>query len=211
MPTTSLDHDTKTLPSRPATPQEQAIIDEVLSLYQAKPTDASYAHYAPTAVFHDPVPHSFPLSNHPPSLLPSREAIPRIHPTPPHPADSLPPHQVSIATGLDSIKAQFNGMPKLFASSTTEACRVLDDPSQPHAIRLDLTQRYVFKTGPAKTLNSLVTLRLANGMIEHHEEEWDHKENKTAEDGFMGRLSEWRKKADAKLVEKMVPADPNKV
>ncbi|MCJ1420784.1 hypothetical protein MMC32_007143 [Xylographa parallela] len=172
MPTTSLDHDTKTLPSRPATPQEQTIIDEVLSLYQLKPTDKSYAHYAPTAVFHDPV---------------------------------------SLARGLDSIKSQFNGMPKLFGSSTTEACRVLDDPSQPDALRLDLTQRYVFKTGQAKTLNSLLTLRLTNGMIEHHEEEWDHKENKTAEDGFFGRLSEWRKKADAKVVEKMVPADPNQV
>ncbi|MCJ1383868.1 hypothetical protein MMC17_006982 [Xylographa soralifera] len=172
MPTTSLDHDTKTLPSRQATPDEQTIIDEVLSLYQAKPTDQSYAHYAPTAVFHDPV---------------------------------------SLATGLDSIKSQFNGMPKVFASSTTEAYRVLDDPSQPQAIRLDLTQRYVFRTGQAKTLNSLLTLRLRDGMIVHHEEEWDHKANKTAEDGFMGRLSEWRKKMDAKIVEKMVPKDPKEL
>ncbi|MCJ1293879.1 hypothetical protein MMC34_005436 [Xylographa carneopallida] len=172
MPTTSLNHDTKALPSRTATPQEQQIIDEVLSLYQAKPTDQSYAHYSPTAVFHDPV---------------------------------------SIAKGLDSIKSQFNGMPKAFSSSTTESYRVLDDASEPHALRLDLTQRYVFKTGQAKTVNSLVTLQLRNGMIEHHEEEWDHKENKTGEDGFMGRLNEWRKKADAKIVEKMVPTDPNKV
>ena len=88
---------------------------------------------------------------------------------------------------------------------------MLDDASEPHALRLDLTQRYVFKTGQAKTVNSLVTLQLRNGMIEHHEEEWDHKENKTGEDGFMGRLNEWRKKADAKIVEKMVPTDPNKV
>ncbi|MCJ1321025.1 hypothetical protein MMC15_006367 [Xylographa vitiligo] len=173
MPTTSLNDDTKTLPSRQATPEEQTIIDEVLSLYQARPTEQSYAHYAPTAVFHDPV---------------------------------------SIAKGLPSIQSQFNGMPKAFSSSTTESYRVLDDPSAPDCLRLDLTQRYVFKTGQAKTLNSLVTLRRgADGRIVHHEEEWDHKENRTGEDGFLGRLNEWRKKADAKLVEKMVPADPNKV
>ncbi|MCJ1392374.1 hypothetical protein MMC18_005241 [Xylographa bjoerkii] len=172
MPTTSANHDTKTLPSRAPTPEERTIIDEVLSLYQARPTDQSYAHYSPTAVFHDPV---------------------------------------SIAKGLDSIKSQFNGMPKAFKASTTEEYRVLDDPSHPHAIRLDLTQRYVFKTGQEKTLNSLVTLEMRDGMIEHHEEEWDHKENSTGADGFMGRLNEWRKKADAKLVEKTVPADPNKL
>jgi len=167
-----MNQDTKTLASRQATPDEQIIIDEVLSLYQAKPTDQSYAHYSPTAVFHDPV---------------------------------------SIAKGLDSIKSQFNGMPKAFRASTTEACRVLADDAHPHAIRLDLTQHYVFKTGQEKTVNSLVTLELRNGMIEHHEEEWDHKENSTGADGFMGKLNELRKKADAKLVEKTVPSDPNKL
>lgn len=96
----------------------------------------SYAHYASTAVFHDPV---------------------------------------SIAKGLDSIKSQFNGMPKVFESSTTQKCEVLDDPSEPNAIRLDLTQLYVFKVGKKeKELNSLITLKMNNGMIEHHEEEWDH-------------------------------------
>lgn len=47
--------DTKSLPRRKPSAQEQEIIDEVLSLYQAKPTADSYAHYAPEAVFHDPV------------------------------------------------------------------------------------------------------------------------------------------------------------
>ncbi len=53
---------------------EQTLIDEILSLYQLKPTDKSYSHYRSDAVFHDPV---------------------------------------SIAKGLDSIKSQFNGMPKV--------------------------------------------------------------------------------------------------
>ena len=37
---------------------------------------------------------------------------------------------VSIAQGLDSIKSQFNGMPKLFAKSTTE--RAFEIFSQPY-------------------------------------------------------------------------------
>ena len=62
--------------------QEQQIIDDILCLYQLKPSHQAYSHYAENAVFHDPV---------------------------------------SIARGLDSIKSQFNGMPKLFAESITES------------------------------------------------------------------------------------------
>ena len=46
---------TKNLPSREPSAEEIEIIQEILSLYQAKPTDKSYSHYAETAVFHDPV------------------------------------------------------------------------------------------------------------------------------------------------------------
>ncbi|KAK5169330.1 uncharacterized protein LTR77_005305 [Saxophila tyrrhenica] len=160
--------------TRQATPKEQELIDEVLSLYQLKPTDKSYCHYKPDAVFHDPV---------------------------------------SIAQGLDSIKSQFNGMPKLFERSDTQQCVVIDD-GKPDTLALNLTQHYVFKGGktPEKTLNSKVTLKLdPQGMIEHHEEEWDHQPNKSADDGFMGRLQEWRKKADAKMVEAGVSSDPKKI
>lgn len=160
--------------TRQATSSERTIIDEVLSLYQLKPTDESYSHYRPDAVFHDPV---------------------------------------SIAKGLDSIKSQFNGMPKLFARSDTQKCEVIDD-GRPNTIALNLTQHYVFKgeKTPEKTLNSKVTLKLdGSGMIEHHEEEWDHRPNTTANDGFMGKIQEWRKKADAKLVEAGVSSDPKKI
>jgi len=105
-------------------------------------------------------------------------------------------------------------MPKLFASSDTQKCEVIDDPQHKQAIVLNLTQHYVFKgnSTPEKTLNSKVTLKLdSNGMIEHHEEEWDHQPNKTGEDGFMGKIQEWRKKADAKMVEAGVSRDPNKI
>ncbi|KAK3066004.1 hypothetical protein LTR53_017805 [Teratosphaeriaceae sp. CCFEE 6253] len=121
---------------------------------------------------------------------------------------------VSIAKGLDSIKSQFNGMPKIFERSDTQKLEVLDDPQQPNSIVLNLTQHYVFKGGktPEKTLNSKVTLKLdQDGMIEHHEEEWDHKPNKTGEDGFMGKMQEWRKTASAKMVEMGVSSDPKKI
>lgn len=69
-------------PSRAASAEEQKMIDDVLCLYQLKPSHQAYSHYAPDAVFHDPV---------------------------------------SIAKGLDSIKSQFNGMPKVFKESETQS------------------------------------------------------------------------------------------
>ncbi len=165
--------------TREPTTAEKRTIDDILLLYQLQPTEKSYAHYTPTAVFHDPV---------------------------------------SIAEGLDSIKSQFNGMPKVFAESITKKCDVLAD-SPPNALALNLTQHYVFKSpipfkskGTEKTVNSKVTLHFDQaGLITRHDEEWDHQENKSEDDGFMGKLMEARKKTDAKLVEKTVPTDPSKV
>ncbi|KXT12437.1 hypothetical protein AC579_694 [Pseudocercospora musae] len=177
-----------TIQGRQPSAEEKTIIDQVLTLYQLKPTDQSYAHYRTDAVFHDPV---------------------------------------SIAKGLESIKSQFNGMPKLFARSDTQKCELLHPSTataqkpaasthqgEGGAIVLNLTQHYVFKGDktPEKTLNSKITLKLdESGMIQHHEEEWDHQPNKTGDDGFMGKIQEWRKKADAKLVEAGVSSDPKKI
>ncbi|KAF2211978.1 hypothetical protein CERZMDRAFT_84936 [Cercospora zeae-maydis SCOH1-5] len=186
-----------TVTGRQPSASEQTIINEVLSLYQINPTENSYTHYHPTAIFHDPV---------------------------------------SIAKGKESIMSQFNGMPKLFASSTTQHCELLPTTTSSIApiknsdgipttsvagpenggsvIVLNLTQHYVFKGDktPEKTLNSKVTLLLdKDGFIRHHEEEWDHEPNKTGEHGgFMGKLQEWRKKVDAKMVEAGVSSDPKK-
>ncbi|KAK0880016.1 hypothetical protein LTR87_006228 [Friedmanniomyces endolithicus] len=120
----------------------------------------------------------------------------------------------SPSKGLKSIKSQFNGMPKLFERSDTQKLEVLDDQQQPNAIVLNLTQHYVFKgsSTPEKTLNSKITLKMdSNGRIEHHEEEWDHKPNKTGEDGFMGKIQQWRKEASAKMVEMGVSSDTKKI
>lgn len=66
--------------------------------------------------------------------------------------------------------------------------------------------------GSEQTVNSKLTFHLnPQGLIEEHDEEWDHQENQTGEGGFMGKIQEARKKADAKLVEKTVPSDPDKI
>ena len=71
--------------TRQSSGREKQLIDDILCLYQLKPSHQAYSHYAENTVFHDPV---------------------------------------SIARGLDSIKSQFNGMPKLFAESITESMSV---------------------------------------------------------------------------------------
>lgn len=165
--------------TRAPSTNEKRLIDNILLLYQLKPSEQAYSHYTENAVFHDPV---------------------------------------SIARGIESIKSQFNGMPMLFAESTTEKCDVLAD-SPPGTLAINLTQRYVFKSpipfkskGTEKTVNSKVTFHLnQQRLIERHDEEWDHEENQTGDDGFMGKLMEGRKKVDAKLVKKAVPSDPAKV
>ena len=58
----------------------------------------------------------------------------------------------------------------------------------------------------------LCTLQLfqrtnANSVIDR----WDHETNKQEDEGFMGKVQAFRKKTDAKLVEKSVPSDPSKV
>ena len=66
--------------------------------------------------------------------------------------------------------------------------------------------------GMEKTVNSKITLFLnGDGLIERHNEEWDHQGNMTADDGFKGKMMEGRKKMGAKLIEKVIPSDPSKV
>jgi len=61
-------------------------------------------------------------------------------------------------------------------------------------------------------MNSKLTFRLnEQGKIYEHLEEWNHEGNATSDDGFMGKVQEFRKKADAKLVEATVSSDPKKV
>lgn len=183
-------------PTKQPTPGQDKLIKSILKLYQLQPSHESYNHYAEDAVFHDPV---------------------------------------SIAKGKESIMSQFNGMPKIFARSETKGIipqksvfatqtnnnqeLALLASSTPSQLEVNLTQHYVFKSaiplkseGAESTVNSKLTFKLnEQGLIKEHHEEWDHKGNKDSNDGFFGKLQEQRKKIDAKLVEKMVESDPDKL
>ena len=58
----------------------------------------------------------------------------------------------------------------------------------------------------------LYTLKLCQRTIaDSIIDRWDHETNKQGDEGFMGKVQAFRKKTDAKLVDKMVPSDPSKV
>ncbi|RXK35580.1 hypothetical protein M231_07165 [Tremella mesenterica] len=111
---------------------------------------------------------------------------------------------IGLAEGLESVKAQFNSMPKIFSKSETLDLKVLDNPQvKPPSVQFALAQNYHVKTPQTtKLVNSLITLTVdpSTKLITHHEEEWDGKENTTSSDGFFGKLNEWRKKATAEIV-----------
>jgi hypothetical protein len=69
-------------------------IDEVLSLYQSKPTEKSYSHRAENAVFHDPV--SRDIDTKPPSSNQSSTSLQL---------------QMNTATGLIELYEEWDHMP----------------------------------------------------------------------------------------------------
>ncbi|KAH9947114.1 hypothetical protein B0H21DRAFT_692612 [Amylocystis lapponica] len=190
MPSSNLDaqnasglsaNETKSLKARSAEPHEETIIQAIKELYSCKPSEKTYAIYAPDAVFHDPV---------------------------------------GIAEGIEAIRAQFNGLVKIFPRADVTQFRVLENPpSVPKStILIDQDVAYFRNpdTGaPTKTVNSLLTLQ-TNGAykVTRHTEEWDHKRETSSDDGFVGMLNEQRKKFTAALTGKFVsqepPANPNK-
>lgn len=122
---------------------------------------------------------------------------------------------IGLARGLDQIRAQFNGLPKLFAKSTVDRMVVLENPASLPAtttlIDQDVTY-YMKPDKPTKTINSLVTLeRDEQGKVLWHQEEWGHRRETDKNDGFFGMLNEGRKTLSARLTGAFVPTDASKV
>lgn len=119
---------------------------------------------------------------------------------------------IGLAEGLEAVKAQFNGMPKVFSKSITEDVKYLDNPEvKPPSFQIALAQNYTMKMGGAqKLVNSKLTFHIdpSSKLIKTHDEEWDGKPNTTGEDGFFGQLNEWRKKATASMVKAGVDTTP---
>ncbi|WWC94443.1 hypothetical protein V866_001289 [Kwoniella sp. B9012] len=152
--------------------EEQALVDDVLQLYQLNPISSAYARYDTNAQFHDPI---------------------------------------GLAKGLEAIKAQFNGMPKIFSSSETKGLKFLDNPEvKPPSVQISLSQLYKMKPAGEKLVNSLVTFHVdpSSNLILRHDEEWDAKPNTTGEDGFFGKINELRKKFTASAVQAGVDTTP---
>jgi len=119
---------------------------------------------------------------------------------------------IGRANGLDSIKAQFNGLAQIFSRATIHNMRLLKNPGNvsPHTMLIDQDVEYHLKQNSEdghgiKTVNSLLTIeRNPEGFITKHTEEWDHEKTSSAEDGtWFGKLNDARKKLTASLVDKM--------
>ncbi|KDQ63132.1 hypothetical protein JAAARDRAFT_29133 [Jaapia argillacea MUCL 33604] len=122
---------------------------------------------------------------------------------------------IGIANGSDAIRAQFNGLAKIFPKADIPKFRVLSNPSSlpKNTILIDQDIAYYRdpKSSPTKTVNSLLTLETSDsGLVTHHQEEWDHKREPTSDDGFVGYINEQRKKLTAGLTDMFVSKEPPK-
>ncbi|KAK7695038.1 hypothetical protein QCA50_002226 [Cerrena zonata] len=123
---------------------------------------------------------------------------------------------IGIAEGLESIKAQFNGLAKLFPRAEIPRFRLLENPaSVPKSIILIDQDVAYFRdpkaSSPTKIVNSLLTLETNNShKVTRHTEEWDHKRETDSSDGFFGMLNEQRKKITAGITSMFVSSDAGK-
>ncbi|EPQ60285.1 hypothetical protein GLOTRDRAFT_30198 [Gloeophyllum trabeum ATCC 11539] len=123
---------------------------------------------------------------------------------------------VGIAKGADAIRAQFNGLVKIFPRADIGKFRVLENPKTvpKSTILVDQDVSYFRDpkaSGPTKTVNSLLTLHTnSSHQITEHHEEWDHKRETDASDGFLGYINEARKKLTASVTDMFVGKEPPK-
>jgi len=114
---------------------------------------------------------------------------------------------IGISRGIDSIRAQFDALPKLFPRCDIQRLRVLaKSPGTPANVLLIDQDVAYFRdakaASPFKVINSLITLQLNDAnQITRHTEEWDHSCETNADDGFLGMLSEHRKRRTATLTD----------
>ncbi|KAL0951629.1 hypothetical protein HGRIS_008310 [Hohenbuehelia grisea] len=119
---------------------------------------------------------------------------------------------IGIAEGLDSVRAQFIGLKKIFPRADIPKFRVLEAPASvpTNVILIDQDVAYYRdpQKSPTKTVNSLLTLETNDAhQVTRHTEEWDHSKTTSADDGFLGMLNEQRKKLTASLTNMVVGKD----
>ncbi|KAI0705874.1 hypothetical protein BC835DRAFT_1261164 [Cytidiella melzeri] len=117
---------------------------------------------------------------------------------------------IGIAEGIEAIRAQFNGLAKIFPRADLPKFKVLENPPSVPKNKILIDQdvdyyRDPTASSPTKTVNSLLTIETddANKII-RHTEEWNHMHESDREDGFWGMLNEQRKKITASVTGKFV-------
>ncbi|KAL1740668.1 hypothetical protein HDZ31DRAFT_47048 [Schizophyllum fasciatum] len=117
---------------------------------------------------------------------------------------------VGIAEGVQSIRAQFVGLAKIFPRADIPKFRVLENPeSVPKStILVDQDVSYYRDEkadSPTKTMNSLLTIETDDShLVTRHYENWNHERTSTSEDGFLGMLNEQRKRITASLTDAVI-------
>ncbi|KAG8962378.1 hypothetical protein FRC03_004303 [Tulasnella sp. 419] len=121
---------------------------------------------------------------------------------------------ISYAEGMDCVKAHFNGLPKIFAKTRILRFRVLNNPPNipESTILIDQDVDYHLSASSAsgiKTLTSLLTLeRNPQGQVIRHTDEFDHSRSRMADDGFLGKINEARKRLTASVVGSTIDKTP---
>ncbi|CDO73111.1 hypothetical protein BN946_scf185007.g165 [Trametes cinnabarina] len=121
---------------------------------------------------------------------------------------------IGIADGIKSIRAQFNGLAKLFPRADIPSFRLLENPPSVPKSKILIDQDVDYyrdpkASSPTKTVNSLLTLETNDQhQIVKHTEEWNHLRETTGEDGFVGMLNEHRKKFTANFTGMFISQEP---
>lgn len=146
--------------------------------------------------------------------------------------DALFHDPVGYASGLRSIRAQFNALSGLFPRADIDKFDVLENPSSSDMTaptaggdheakgqsmmlvdQIISYHRAKDSKEPFKTLNSLLTIKYESqsGLIKTHTEEWDHKAQAGhggEKNSFMEEMSIARKKVTAQATEAMADQTP---
>ncbi|KAI0361066.1 hypothetical protein OH77DRAFT_1417265 [Trametes cingulata] len=121
---------------------------------------------------------------------------------------------IGIAEGIKSIRAQFNGLAKLFPRADIPKFRLLENPPSVPKNKILIDQDVSYyrdpnASSPTKTVNSLLTLETNDRhQVVKHTEEWDHRRETTGHDGFIGMLNENRKKFTANFTGMFISQEP---
>ncbi|GBE77561.1 hypothetical protein BKA93DRAFT_817315 [Sparassis latifolia] len=121
---------------------------------------------------------------------------------------------IGIAEGIQSIRAQFNGLVKLFPRADIPSFRILENPPSLSKSTVLIDQDVAYyrdpnAKSPTKVVNSLLTLQTNDEhKVTRHTEEWDHKRETTRDDGFLGMLNEQRKKITASVTGMFISQEP---